>query len=96
MNGKITRTKKHLTTFSGALTPVALDAAEKRTETSIADQKCPFCLTILATTKRNFITHVARHMEEVALGALPIDDDSVSLVISDSASVASDESYAYY
>lgn len=67
---------EHGTEFSGPLATVALDAAERRVECLIRDQTCPFCLTNPTTTRRQFVRHVGRHLEEVALAALPVDDAS--------------------
>jgi hypothetical protein len=80
--------RQHDTAFSGPLAQVALDAAEKRSELEIKDQQCPFCLSISAITRRDFVTHVGRHMEEVALATLPIDEPSDA---SDAGSIANDK-----
>jgi hypothetical protein len=65
---------EHGTEFSGPLAKVALDAAERRVECPIKDQICPFCFNHPAITRREFVRHVGRHLEEVALAALPIED----------------------
>lgn len=41
-------------------------------------EECPFCKLVLGKPRRAFIRHVSRHMEEIALLALPrdMDDDS--------------------
>ena len=42
------------------------------------DEECPLCQIVLGKPRREFIKHVARHMEEIALVVLPrdIDEDS--------------------
>ncbi len=39
------------------------------------DEKCPFCQVVLGKSRRAFVKHVGRHMEEIALTALPRDND---------------------
>jgi hypothetical protein len=67
---------QHGTEFSGPLAGVAIEAAEKRIELPISENKCPFCLSNAAFTRKEFVNHVGRHMEEIALAALPMDDTS--------------------
>jgi hypothetical protein len=40
------------------------------------EQLCPLCLQNGWQDERKFITHVARHMEDIALSAVPRDDDT--------------------
>jgi len=40
------------------------------------EQLCPLCLQNGWQDERKFITHVARHMEDIALGAVPRNDDT--------------------
>jgi uncharacterized Zn-finger protein len=56
------------------LLQIALDTDEVRKELLIEDQVCPFCQTTPSTTRREFVKHVGRHMEDVALAALPMED----------------------
>jgi len=52
-----------------------------RTQANVAEkEECPLCRTVLGKPRRAFIRHVSRHMEEIALTALPknTEDDSVS------------------
>jgi serine/threonine protein kinase len=51
-----------------------MKAAERLNNTSNANTPCPFCAEIPGPSSRTFITHVARHMEEIALAVLPRDD----------------------
>jgi len=39
-------------------------------------QECPLCLCILGKSRREFVTHVGKHMESIALASLPIDLNS--------------------
>jgi hypothetical protein len=40
------------------------------------EQVCPLCLRNGWQDERKFITHVAQHMEDIALGAVPYSDDT--------------------
>lgn len=45
----------------------------RRTEaTRIEDDECPLCRIVVGKSRRGFVKHVARHMEEIALMALPL------------------------
>ena len=37
----------------------------------LADQRCPLCLVPADMSRRAFTTHVSKHMEQIALAALP-------------------------
>lgn len=52
--------------------------AYKTEATRVEDAECPLCRTVVGKPRRAFVKHVARHMEEIALMALPrnIEDDS--------------------
>ena len=50
-----------------------LHAAEVRTEQPVDDQECPLCKIKPGRSRRNFVTHVGRHMESIALAVLPYD-----------------------
>ena len=62
------------------------------------EQLCPLCLQNGWQDERKFITHVARHMEDIALGAVPRNDDTdieaKSPHTSTTTSSDSDEPYA--
>ena len=60
-------------------------AARKTVLFSITDQECPLCHEGKWESQRKFVAHVCRHMEEIALSALPQDIGSSS-DISDSSS----------
>ena len=61
-----------------------LHAAEVRTEQPFDSQECPLCKIKPGRSRRNFVTHVGRHMESIALAVLPhnpgddSDDESVT------------------
>lgn len=46
----------------------------------VADMSCPLCLKKLGSSQRAFATHVGKHMEQLALAALPkeVSDESES------------------
>jgi ankyrin repeat protein len=51
-------------------------AAEKEKPKDLSNTSCPLCLVIPGGTRRSFMTHVGKHMEEIALAALPREPDS--------------------
>jgi len=52
-------------------------AASKRTRAELIDQqKCPLCLKIPGKSQRAFATHVCKHLESIALAALPTEASS--------------------
>ncbi|MCJ1439356.1 hypothetical protein MMC27_008748 [Xylographa pallens] len=53
--------------------PLIISAAETKRPLPIEDQECPFCRFIPGKSQRNFVKHVGRHMESVALAVLPRD-----------------------
>lgn len=69
---------QHLQAFTPAQLPRVLAAAETRSSLPIKTQECPLCKTIPGTSQRNFVKHVGRHLEAIALATLPreTDDDS--------------------
>ena len=75
---KLHRQAQHCEDLSGLRLQKALDVAELRHPALVAEQKCPLCLEVPGLGQRAFATHVGRHMEEIALAALPRDaeDDS--------------------
>jgi len=52
-----------------------------------ASLSCPLCLCVPGTSRRNFVTHVSKHIESIALAALPRDNGSDSESGSDARSV---------
>lgn len=77
----------HSVAFTPAQLPMVLSAAETRRTLPIQIQECPLCKVVPGTSQRNFVKHVGRHLEAIALASLPreIDDDS------DQGSVASND-----
>lgn len=63
--------------------------AEQRQKQEAEIQQCPLCLCTPGKSQRNFVAHVGKHMEAIALAALPRDDrsDSDSEVNSETSSV---------
>jgi hypothetical protein len=53
--------------------------------------KCPLCLKSSWTSQRKFVTHLGRHMEDIALASLPTDVGSDSNAGSDSDSGSGSE-----
>ena len=64
--------------FSGSQTSMATDTACKRIIRPADQQGCLLCDTAPCTTQRALIAHVGKHMEEVALMALPRGDPNGS------------------
>lgn len=55
---------------------IATRSAEVREPQHIELQNCPLCLEVPGKSRRNFVTHVGKHMESIALAALPRDEES--------------------
>ncbi|KAL5330466.1 hypothetical protein ACEPPN_003994 [Leptodophora sp. 'Broadleaf-Isolate-01'] len=51
---------------------------QERLQLPIESQECPLCLCIPGKSRRNFVTHVSNHLEDIALAVLPRDDASDS------------------
>jgi hypothetical protein len=66
---------------------IAVPSAEVRDSVSIELENCPLCLEIPGKSRREFATHVGKHMEVIALAALPREEES-----SDTESIASNTS----
>ena len=65
-------------------------AAEIKTAWPIEKQECPLCTQIPGRSRRHFVTHVARHLENIALAVLPRETDE-ELEGSDASSIRSVE-----
>ena len=61
----------HRLQFNDGQFQVAASMAEKRTSQAVDSQQCPLCLRIPGKSRRNFITHVGKHLEGIALAVLP-------------------------
>lgn len=55
-----------------------ISAAKQSVLDPLNDQACPLCHKTSWTLQRDFVTHLGRHLEEIALSSLPRDDDSES------------------
>jgi hypothetical protein len=85
--------RKHLQQIHSKLFTVsqvedAVNAVARTVFQPAREQKCPFCLTVPGDTKRTFASHVGKHMQDIALAALPLFADSDS----DDASLRTDRS----
>ena len=63
----------HRLFFSGPKLQVAKDMALRTEARRIEDDECPLCRIVVGKPRRGFVKHVGRHMEEIALMALPRD-----------------------
>ena len=63
----------HRLFFPGPNLQVAKDMALKTEARRIEDDECPLCRIVVGKPRRGFVKHVGRHMEEIALMALPRD-----------------------
>lgn len=70
--------ERHCLSFSDQNLSIAKDMAYKTEATRIEEDECPLCRLVLGKPRRAFVKHVGRHMEEIALMALPrdIEEDS--------------------
>lgn len=59
-----------------------LQSASDSVSNGIVQERCPFCFTCPAATPAQFISHVGKHMQEVAHAAIPI-----SLITEDTGSI---------
>jgi hypothetical protein len=73
---------EHLLVLHGTQLRTQLAAAEMAVEQPLCEQLCPLCLQggpfgkDRWTSQRQFIAHVGRHLEEIALASLPRDMES--------------------
>ena len=70
--------RDHKRNFPVAVLKVALEVARSARYSSIEKEECPLCRVIVGKPRRLFVKHVGRHMEEIALMALPRDADDES------------------
>lgn len=80
--------ESHQIIFAAQELEVARQIADKTELQAIESQKCPFCLQAPSITQREFVKHITKHMEGIALVALPLEAESDS----EEASVASEVS----
>src|SRR5277367_4278797 len=55
-----------------------ISAAKKSVLNPLSDQACPLCYKTSWTLQRDFVTHLGRHLEGIALSSLPRDASSES------------------
>ena len=70
--------EQHRRIFSGPQWQLAQRMAYRPQERPVEVEECPLCRNVLGKPRRDFVKHVGRHMEEIALMALPREttDDS--------------------
>lgn len=69
---------RHRRTFIGAKYHVAEKMALKKRAKAAETEECPLCQVTFGKSRREFVNHVGRHMEEIALIALPREVDEES------------------
>lgn len=79
--------RDHKCVFAGSRLQVALRMALHKQCKAAENEECPLCRIIPGKPRRAFIKHVGRHMEEIALMALPRNAEDES----DEGSISSDE-----
>ena len=65
--------ERHCLFFTDQNLNIVRDMAYKTEATRVEDDECPLCRIVLGKPRRAFVKHVGRHMEEIALMALPRD-----------------------
>ena len=63
--------EQHKRIFSGPHRQLAQRMAYRPQERPIEVEECPLCRSVLGKPRRGFVKHVGRHMEQIALMALP-------------------------
>lgn len=81
----------HRKTLSSQQAQKAISMAEFSKELSMSSQTCPMCQKAGISTRKEFVTHVAKHMESISLAVLPRDTESDSGSYIASGSTHSDE-----
>ena len=81
-NWKIHVNSAHDVLFSGAQYKAMMAVVEHKIPQAVESLQCPLCLSLPKNSRKHFTTHVAKHMERIALAALPreaeIDTDDAS------------------
>ena len=65
----------HQQAFSGLKYHITSSIAYNTLERTAKNEACPLCQVIPGTSRAEFVKHVGRHMEEIALMALPLEDE---------------------
>ena len=70
--------ERHRLSFSGPNLQTAKNMALKTEARQIENDECPLCCITVGKPRRGFVKHVGRHLEEIALMALPrnVEDDT--------------------
>ena len=80
----------HKQKFSGPNLVAARNIACRISPKRAEEEECPLCRVVLGKTRRAFVKHVSRHMEDIALMALPSnaeEDSETSSINTNRASV---------
>lgn len=77
----------HELVFTGPQLRVARYTAYQMHPRPIETEECPLCRIVLGKPHRAFVTHIARHLEEIALMALPRSTEEDS----DESSISTDQ-----
>ena len=82
-----TSSKMHEPVFTEPQLRVARNTAYQIQPRPMETEECPLCRIVLGKSRRAFVTHIARHMEEIALMALPRSTEEDS----DESSISTDQ-----
>lgn len=77
----------HRREFTGPQLHVARNIAYETHSRPVETEECPLCRVVLGKPRRAFIKHIGRHMEEIALMALPRNTEEDS----DESSISTDQ-----
>ncbi len=71
-----TQLRSHLSKAHPALSPQEItsevQSASELVFSRFGRERCPFCLTVPASTPGQYFSHIGKHLQEVALAAIPI------------------------
>ena len=84
----------HKQKFSGPNLVAARKIARRISPKRAEEEECPLCRVVLGKTRRAFVKHVSRHLEDIALMALPSnaeEDSETSSINSNPASVENND-----
>ena len=63
--------ESHSQEFSDSLVPVVIAGARRKISKPVEEEKCFLCDKCPSNTRRALIAHIGKHMEEIAMMALP-------------------------
>ena len=81
----------HNQKFSGLDLVAASNAAYRIRSKPTEEKRCPFCRVLLGKSRSTYVKHVSRHMEDIALMALPRNAEEDSETSSSDTNHTSDE-----